>query len=86
MKGQQLKLTIPVSGTLTDIRGLTIEGNPPMKPVSQYTIIGKSFRNTVITSKVSARETWVTDVRSARHAARAHGASEDAGFDARLRR
>ena len=63
VKGQQLKLTIPVSGTLTGIRGLTVEGNPPMKPVSQYTIIGKSFRNTVTTSKVTARETWATDVR-----------------------
>ena len=38
-------------------------GNPPMKPVSQYTIIGKSYRNTVTTSKVTARETWATDVR-----------------------
>ena len=63
VKGQQLNLTIPVSGTLTDIRGLTIEGNPPMKPVSQYTIIGKSFRNTITASKVAAHETWATDVR-----------------------
>src|ERR1700690_565130 len=63
VKGQQLKLTIPVSGALTDMRRLTIEGNPPMKPVSQYTIIGKSFRNTVTASKVAARETWATDVR-----------------------
>jgi CO/xanthine dehydrogenase Mo-binding subunit len=63
VKNQQLNLTIPVSGTLTDIRGLTIEGNPPMKPVSQYTIIGKSFRNTITASKVAARETWATDVR-----------------------
>ena len=63
VKGQQLKLTIPVSGNLTSIMGLTITGNPPMKPVSQYTIIGKSYRNTVTTSKVTARETWATDVR-----------------------
>jgi nicotinate dehydrogenase subunit B len=56
VKGQQLKLTIPVSGNLTSIMGLTIEGNPPMKPVSEYTIIGKSFRNSVTTSKVAARE------------------------------
>ena len=34
-----------------------------MKPVSEYTVIGKSFRNTVTTSKVTARETWATDVR-----------------------
>jgi nicotinate dehydrogenase subunit B len=63
VKGQQLKLTIPVSGSLTSIMGLTVTGNPPMKPVSEYTIIGKSFKNSVTTSKVTAREQWATDVR-----------------------
>src|SRR6478609_5722443 len=63
VKNQQLKLTIPVKGDLTSIFGLTIEGNPPMKPVSEYTIIGKSFKNSVISSKVAAKETWATDVR-----------------------
>lgn len=63
VKNQQLKLTIPVKGDLTGIMGLTIEGDPPMKPVSEYTIIGKSFKNSVITSKVKAKETWATDVR-----------------------
>ena len=63
VKGQQLKLTIPVKGDLTGIMGLTIEGNPPMKPVSEYTVIGKSFKNSVISSKVQAKETWATDVR-----------------------
>lgn len=63
VKDQQLKLTIPVSGDLTSMMGLTIEGNPPMKPVSQYTVIGKSFKNSVISSKVAAKETWATDVR-----------------------
>jgi nicotinate dehydrogenase subunit B len=63
VKGQQLKLTIPVSGMLTDLGGLTVTGHPPMKPVSQYTIIGKSYKNSVIASKVTARETWATDVR-----------------------
>ena len=63
VKNQQLKLTIPVKGDLTSIGGLTIEGNPPMKPVSEYTIIGKSFKNSVISSKVGAKETWATDVR-----------------------
>ena len=63
VKGQQLKLTIPVSGSLTSIMGLTVTGNPPLKPVSEYTIIGKSFRNTVTTSKVTAKEKWATDVR-----------------------
>jgi len=63
VKGQQLKLTIPVSGDLTSLIGLTVTGNPPLKPVSAYTIIGKPYRNSVITSKVAARETWATDVR-----------------------
>jgi nicotinate dehydrogenase subunit B len=63
IKDQQLKLTIPVRGDLTSIMGLTIEGNPPMKPVSQYRVIGKSFKNSVISSKVAAKETWATDVR-----------------------
>ena len=43
--------------------GLTIEGDPPMKPVSEYTVIGKSFKNSIISSKVQAKETWATDVR-----------------------
>jgi CO/xanthine dehydrogenase Mo-binding subunit len=63
VKGQQLKLTIPVSGSVTSIMGLTVTGTPPMKPVSEYTIIGKSYRNSVTTSKVTAREQWATDVR-----------------------
>ncbi len=63
VKGHQLKLTIPVMGELTSPMGLTVTGNPPMKPVSQYTIIGKSFRNSVTASKVSAREQWATDIR-----------------------
>ena len=62
-RDQQLKLTIPVSGDLTSIMGLTIDGNPPMKPVSEYKIIGKSFKNSVIASKVAAKENWATDVR-----------------------
>ena len=63
VKNQQLKLTIPVKGDLTSIFGLTIEGNPPMKPVSEYTVIGKSFKNSIISTKVAAKETWATDVR-----------------------
>jgi CO/xanthine dehydrogenase Mo-binding subunit len=63
VKDQQLKLTIPVSGDLTSIFGLRVEGNPPMKPVSEYTVIGKSLPNSIITSKVTAKEIWATDVR-----------------------
>jgi nicotinate dehydrogenase subunit B len=63
VKNQQLKLTIPVKGDLTSIFGLTVEGNPPMKAVSEYTVIGKSFKNSIISTKVAAKETWATDVR-----------------------
>ena len=63
VKDQQLKLTIPVKGELTSIIGLSIEGNPPMKPVSDYTVIGKSVKSSVIASKVAAKETGATDVR-----------------------
>ena len=63
VRGQELKLTIPVEGDLTSMFGLVVTGNPPMKPTSEYTIIGKSFANSVTPSKVSAKETWVTDVR-----------------------
>src|SRR5690242_5442820 len=63
VKGQRLNLTIPVTGILTSIMGLTVTGNPPMKAVGEYTIIGKPYRNTVIASKVAAKEQWATDVR-----------------------
>lgn len=63
IKGQQLNLTIPVKGDLTSIMGLTVEGNPPLKPVSEYKVIGKSFPSSAIREKVSARTTWATDVR-----------------------
>ena len=58
-----MNLTIPVSGDLTNIMGLTVEGNPPMKPVSEYTVIGKSFPSSAIQAKVSAKANWATDVR-----------------------
>src|SRR6202451_668863 len=63
VKGQQLKLTIPVKGDLTSIMGLTVDGDPPLKPVAEYTVIGKSFNNSVTASKVAAKEKWAVDVR-----------------------
>jgi nicotinate dehydrogenase subunit B len=63
VKGQELKLAIPVSGDLTSMFGLVVTGTPPMKPTSQYTIIGRSYMNAVTPSKVSAKEVWVTDVK-----------------------
>src|SRR3954471_22851354 len=63
VKQEKLTLTIPVKGDVHSMFGLTIDGDPPLKPVSQYTIVGKSFPNSVTVSKVTAKETWVTDVR-----------------------
>ena len=63
IKGQQLNLTIPVMGNLTSIMGLMVMGNPPLKPVSEYTVIGKSFPSSAIQAKVSANANWATDVR-----------------------
>jgi nicotinate dehydrogenase subunit B len=63
VRGQQLKLTIPVSGKLTTLMGLTVTGNPPLKPVNEYAIIGKSFKNSVIASKVACKEQWAADVK-----------------------
>ena len=63
IKGQQLSLTIPVQGDLTSIIGLSVEGNPPMKPVSEYSVIGKSFPSSAIQEKVTAKAVWATDVR-----------------------
>ena len=44
VKDQNFKLTIPVKGELTSIFGLEVDGNPPMKPVSDYKIVGKSIQ------------------------------------------
>lgn len=63
VKNQKLNLTIPVKGDVHSMFGLTIDGDPPLKPVSQYTIVGKSFPNSVTISKVTAKEIWITDVR-----------------------
>lgn len=63
VKGQELKLAIPVEGDLTSMFGLVVTGNPPMKPTSRYSVIGQSYMNQVTPSKVRAKEVWVTDVR-----------------------
>ena len=64
VQGQQLSLSIRVSGKLSDMRGLTVLGDPPLKPASEYTIVGKSYSNYSTASKVAAKkEVWATDVR-----------------------
>ncbi|MGE8133644.1 molybdopterin cofactor-binding domain-containing protein [Novosphingobium subterraneum] len=63
VKGQDLKLTIPVEGELTSPMGLTVKGEPPLKPVSEYTIIGKPSANPMTRPKVSGEAVWVGDVK-----------------------
>ncbi|HUE65441.1 MAG TPA: molybdopterin cofactor-binding domain-containing protein [Rhizomicrobium sp.] len=63
VKDQSFRLTIPVKGELTSIFGLVVDGNPPLKPVSDYKIVGKPFKNSVVVPKVTAKETWVTNVK-----------------------
>lgn len=63
VQDERFDLTIPVSGDLTSLRGLSVTGDPPMKPVSEYTVIGQSYPNSIVASKVAAKTQWVTDVR-----------------------
>jgi len=63
VRGQDLKLTIPVAGDLTSMFGLGVTGDARMRPVAQYSVVGKSFANAVTPAKVVAKELWVTDVR-----------------------
>jgi nicotinate dehydrogenase subunit B len=63
VKDQNLQLSIPVAGDLTSIFGLRITGDPPLKPAREMKIVGKSYKNSSISSKVKADELWVTNVK-----------------------
>ncbi len=63
VSGQQLNLTIPVSGDLNGLFGITITGNPPTKPISSYQVIGQSIGMRTIPPIVSGTATYVGDVR-----------------------
>jgi len=60
---QDLDFQIPVTGDLHEKSGLRITGSPPTKPIAEYTVIGKSFRNSMIAEKVAAKAEWATDVQ-----------------------
>ena len=63
VRGQNLDLTIPVSGDLMSWTGLTVTGDPPVRPFSEHQVIGRSYANTSTPAKVAATVVWVTDVR-----------------------
>ena len=61
--GQELKLVIPVTGSLTGFGGLSVAGNPPLKKVADYTVIGKPMTNPIVRPKVAGQTVWVGDVK-----------------------
>lgn len=63
VRGDELKLTIEVMGDLTNPIGYFVKGDPPMKPVADYTIIGKPVMNPSIRPKVAGETVWVGDVK-----------------------
>ena len=63
IEGQDLHLTIPLSGELTGFFGLTVMGDPPLKPTSRYTVVGKPYKNSSLKPKLTGKTTWVGDVK-----------------------
>lgn len=78
LRGRQLSLTIPVKGEplqfarpgqsavtgldWAGMDGLTVTGNPPVKPISQYRVVGRSFPMPGIPAKVTGQTIWACDV------------------------
>lgn len=73
VQGQQLDLQIPITGEPTrmdrasgwgvaGLNGYVVEGEPPIKPISQYQIVGKSFPMPVIPDKVTGKTQWICDI------------------------
>jgi nicotinate dehydrogenase subunit B len=78
IEGHQLDLKIPVTGSplgfapagsnsvagldWAGMDGLVVAGDPPMKPVSEYKVIGTSFPMPGIRDKVTGQTQWSCDV------------------------
>jgi CO/xanthine dehydrogenase Mo-binding subunit len=60
---QSLNLTIPVVGDVTGFLGLSVTGNPPVKPVADYQVVGQSIPMRTIPAIVTGAATYVGDVR-----------------------
>jgi CO/xanthine dehydrogenase Mo-binding subunit len=79
VQGQHLDLKIPVTGKSAKFAaagvnnvagldwegmdGLVVAGDPPMKPMSQYKVVGTSFPMPAIRDKVTGKTQWSCDVR-----------------------
>jgi nicotinate dehydrogenase subunit B len=78
VQGQQFDLKIPVTGKTArwapagaaniagidwaSMDGLVVAGDPPLKPISQYKVVGTSFPMPVIPDKVTGKTQWSCDV------------------------
>jgi nicotinate dehydrogenase subunit B len=75
IQGQQLDLKIPVTGKratvdpsapegngLAGLDGFSVTGDPPMKPVNEYKVIGTSYPMPGIPDKVTGKTQWTCDV------------------------
>jgi CO/xanthine dehydrogenase Mo-binding subunit len=73
VEGQHLDLKIPVTGRaarvdpsestgVAGLGGFVVTGSPPMKPVSQYEVIGTSYPVPGIPDKVTGRTRWSCDI------------------------
>jgi len=73
VEGQHLDLKIPVEGKLPQIDsaewvgvagldGITVTGNPPMKAMNQFKVMGTSYPVPSISDKVTGKTKWSCDV------------------------
>lgn len=63
VQGQQLTLSIPTRRDVMGFSGLVVDGDPPLKPVAEYKVVGKPFKNPSIGPKMTGKLTWVGDVK-----------------------
>jgi nicotinate dehydrogenase subunit B len=74
VQGQHLDLHIPVTGVATKVDpsvwngiagmdGLTVAGDPPLKPVSEFKIIGTSHPMPGVPDMITGKTRWSCDVR-----------------------
>ena len=63
VKGQDFKLTIPVSGDLMSPRGLVVDGDPPLKKPADYKIVGQAVMNPTIRPKIAGAMAYVGDIK-----------------------
>lgn len=72
--GRRWDLRIPVSGKaagidpsswigMTGMDGLVVDGDPPLRPITRYQVVGTSYPMPGIPDKVTGRTEWTADVR-----------------------